>query len=54
MCERLQIAYKLLAKDGIMFLSIDENEFAQAKLLCDELFGNNYYISDERKKQKRE
>ena len=44
MCERLQIAYKLLAKDGIMFLSIDENEFAQAKLLCDELFGEQSFI----------
>lgn len=44
MAERLQIAYKLLSETGVMFLSIDENEFAQIKLLCDEIFGNDSFM----------
>lgn len=36
--KRLKIAHKLLADNGIIFISIDENEFSQLKLLCDEIF----------------
>lgn len=46
MSERLRIAYNLLAEDGIMFISINDNEYAQLKLLCDEIFEeSNYQIT---------
>ena len=38
MAKRLKIAKKLLSKDGIIFISIDDNEVAPLKLLCDEIF----------------
>ena len=44
MSKRLLLSRKLLSKNGVIFISIDENEFAQLKLLCDEIFGeNNFY-----------
>lgn len=46
MYERLQIASILLSKTGIIFISIDENEYAQLKLICDEIFGENNYIEN--------
>lgn len=39
MYERLKIAQKLLSEKGAIFISIDDNEVAQLKLLCDEIFG---------------
>jgi adenine-specific DNA-methyltransferase len=39
--KRLKIAKKLLSKKGIIFISIDDNEFCQLKLVCDEVFGEN-------------
>ena len=36
--KRLQIAYRLLSEKGILFISIDDNEFAQLKMLCDDIF----------------
>lgn len=39
MSKRLLKAQKLLAKDGAIFISIDDNEYASLKLLCDEIFG---------------
>ena len=39
MSKRLKIAKKLLSDIGVIFISIDDNEQAQLKLLCDELFG---------------
>lgn len=36
--KRLKLAKKLLKEDGIIFISIDDNEFAQLKLLCDKIF----------------
>ena len=39
MSKRLKLAKELLSDDGLMFISIDEHEFAQLKLLCDEIFG---------------
>lgn len=44
MNERLKIAQKLLSNKGVVFISIDENEFAQLKMLCDEIFGENNFI----------
>src|SRR3989338_7084519 len=37
--KRLKLAKNLLSKDGVMFVSIDDNEQAQLKMLCDEIFG---------------
>lgn len=44
MKERLEIARKLLADDGVIFISIDDREQAQLKLLCDEVFGEENFI----------
>jgi len=42
--KRLRLAKSLLKKTGSIFISIGDNEFAQLKLLCDEIFGeNNFY-----------
>lgn len=41
---RLQIAHKLLSDNGIIFISIDENEQAPLKLLCDEIFAPENHI----------
>ena len=43
--NRLKIAKDLLCKDGIIFISIDENETAQLKMLCDNLFGEINFVS---------
>ena len=37
--KRLKLARNLLKDSGVIFLSIDDNEYAQLKLLCDKLFG---------------
>ena len=39
MCSRLNIAKNLLSEKGIIFISIDDNEQSQLKLLCDSIFG---------------
>ncbi len=39
MSKRLRIAKRLLSDKGVIFISIDDNEQAQLKLLCDEIFG---------------
>ena len=44
MKNRLQIAHKLLSDNGIIFISIDENEQAALKLLCDEIFSPENHI----------
>ena len=44
MNKRLQIAKSLLASGGVIFISIDDNEQAQLKLLCDETLGNNNFL----------
>ena len=45
MSKRLKIAKKLLSDKGVIFISIDDNEQAQLKLLCDEVFGSRHLIS---------
>lgn len=42
---RLYIARELLREDGVIFISIDDNEVAQLKLLCDEIFGEENFLS---------
>lgn len=39
MSKRLKLAKNLLKEDGLIFISIDDNELAQLRLLCDEIFG---------------
>ncbi|MFZ7308406.1 DNA methyltransferase, partial [Avibacterium avium] len=46
MSKRLEIAKNLLSKQGVIFISIDDNEQAQLKLLCDEIFGENNFIAE--------
>jgi len=43
---RLYLAKNLLKDDGVIFISIDDNEQAQLKLLCDEVFGEENFIAD--------
>ena len=45
MYPRLLLAKDLLAEDGVIFISIDDNEQAQLKLLCDEVFGQENFIA---------
>jgi len=45
MDRRIRIAKELLTKSGIILISIDENEEAQLKLLCDEIFGESNRLS---------
>ncbi|KNE15672.1 site-specific DNA-methyltransferase [Helicobacter pylori] len=44
MYPRLLLAKDLLKQDGVIFISIDDNEAAQLKLLCDEIFGEDNFI----------
>ena len=44
MYPRLQLAYDLLKQDGVIFVSIDDNEQANLKLLCDDIFGEHNFI----------
>lgn len=46
MNKRLRIMSKLLKETGMIIIHIDEHEFAQLKLLCDEVFGESNYIGD--------
>ena len=39
MSKRLRIAKRLLKDDGVIFVSIDDNEFSQLRLLMDDIFG---------------
>lgn len=43
--KRLKLARNLLKEDGIIFISIDDNELFQLRLLCDKIFGEKNYIN---------
>lgn len=43
---RLYIARELLRDDGVIFISIDDNEQAQLKILCDEIFGEENFVAN--------
>ncbi|HEZ0710779.1 TPA: site-specific DNA-methyltransferase [Neisseria meningitidis] len=45
MLPRLHLAKTLLREDGVIFISIDDNEQAQLKLLCDEVFGAENFVN---------
>src|SRR5699024_2339842 len=44
MYPRLELAKELLADDGVIFISIDDNEQANLRNLCDEVFGESSFI----------
>lgn len=46
MYPRLMLLQKLLADDGVIFISIDGNELYNLKAICDEIFGASCYVSD--------
>ncbi|WP_018341515.1 site-specific DNA-methyltransferase [Cytophaga aurantiaca] len=46
MYPRLKLLHKLLADDGAIFISIDDNEQGNLKLICDEIFGSGNFISN--------
>jgi len=46
MYPRLKLLHKLLSDDGAIFISIDDNEQANLKLICDEIFGRNNFVSE--------
>ena len=46
MYPRLKLLQKLLAEDGVIFISIDDTEYANLKLICDEIFGSNCFVSN--------
>jgi adenine specific DNA methylase Mod len=45
MSKRLELAYHLLKDDGVMFISINEEEYASLKLLCDRIFQESNYLT---------
>ena len=46
MYPRLKLLQKLLANDGVIFISIDDTEYAYLKLICDEIFGIRNFLAD--------
>lgn len=46
MYPRLKLARNLLTDDGVIFLSIDDNEFSNLRKLCDEVFGEDNLIAE--------
>ena len=42
---RLRLAKDLLTDDGVIFISIDDNEYSHLKDICDEIFGNQSYLA---------
>ncbi|RGN67546.1 site-specific DNA-methyltransferase [Streptococcus anginosus] len=45
MSVRLRLAHILLKKDGLIFISIDDNEYSQLKLLLDSIFGEENFVN---------
>jgi adenine specific DNA methylase mod len=45
MYPRLKLLQRLLADDGVIFISIDDNEQAILKLICDEIFGMQNFVA---------
>ncbi len=46
MYPRLRLLQKLLSDDGVIFISIDDTEYANLKSICDEIFGMNCFVSN--------
>ncbi len=54
MYPRLQLLKQLLSEDGAIFISIDDNEQANLKLLCDEVFGARNFVTTLKWKRKKQ
>ena len=46
MYPRLKLLQRLMADDGVIFISINDVEYANLKLICDEIFGANCFVSN--------
>ena len=46
MRDRLQLLYRLLSVDGSIWISIDDDEQAYLKILCDEIWGRNNFVAN--------
>lgn len=46
MYPRLYLGRELLTEDGLILISIDDNEYAQLKILCDDIFGEENFIAN--------
>lgn len=46
MYPRLKLARNLLTEDGVIFISIDDNEYVNLKKLCDEIFGEENFVGN--------
>ena len=46
MYPRLRLLHQLLSSNGVIFISIDNNEHANLRLVCDEIFGSNCFVND--------
>lgn len=46
MNKRLELAKNLLSEKGVIFISIDDNEQANLKLLCDQIFGESLFLGN--------
>lgn len=44
--KRLKLARELLKDTGVIFISIDDNELGQLKILCDEIFGDKNFVAN--------
>ena len=45
MNRRIKLAKKILSPNGVLFISIDDNEYQNIKSLCDEIFGSNSFVT---------
>lgn len=46
MYPRVKLLHKLLSNDGLIFISIDDNEYQNLKYICDEIFGRGNFITN--------
>ena len=53
MSKRLRIAKRLLSDKGVIFISIDDNEHADLKLLCDEVFGSYAFVASAARRRRK-
>ena len=54
MYPRLKLARDLLTDDGVIFISIDDHEQANLKIICDEIFGENNFVDNLKWKRKKQ
>lgn len=44
MYDRLAVSKKYLNENGVIFISIDDNEYANLKIICDKIFGKDNFV----------